>query len=459
MINVWKRVVGRPGPPRVCCMGLDGTPHSLLLRMIEDGTMPTMGALVRAGRLRRMTSVYPWVSSVAWTTLQTGVNPAKHGIYGFIDRDPATMKTYIPLANRIRQPAVWDLLGKAGKRVVVLNVPVTYPAGPVNGVLVSGFLAPSISEKSVYPAALVPALQALGYRIDTDPQIARKDRDRALQDIHDALERRMRSFLHLLDREPWDFFLGVIMETDRLHHFFFEQMEQEHPVYGPAFFEIYRQIDAFLGQVCERLNERDVLLLMSDHGFCSIRQEVFYNHWLAERGYLRYSETPPKSLEQLSPDSIAYSLDPGRIFINLKGRERDGRVAPGAEYERVRDELIAAAEALVDQATGERLVRKAFRREELYSGPLLEQAADIILAPTDGYDPKGQLHKASLMHKDTMMVGMHTYDDAFVYVGRREGGSGPASILDIAPTIMELMGQPRPTLFDGQSLAGAQHGS
>lgn len=439
---------------RVCCIGLDGTPYSLLQRMLADGVMPNLAALVREGSLRRMTSVYPWVSSVAWTTLQTGVNPAKHGIYGFVDRDPATLKTYIPLANRIRHPAVWDVLGQAGKRVIVLNVPVTYPATPVHGVLVSGFLAPKLNEKAVYPPSLLPTLEGLGYRVDTDPQIARQDRDRALEDIRDALEKRAHTFLHLMDHQPWDFFLGVIMETDRLHHFFYEQMEQVDPVYAPAFFEIYQRIDEFLGQVRSRLGERDVLMLMSDHGFCTIRQEVFYNRWLADMGYLKYTEEPARNLEQLHPDSMAYSLDPGRIFINLRGRERDGRVEPGREYERVRDELIAAVESLTlsDHGAVAHPVLKAYRREELYRGPYLEQAADIILAPTDGYDPKGAFYKEGLVHKDAMMVGMHTYDDAFLYVGRAGLEDGVVSILDVTPTVLSLMGQPIPEACDGRPL-------
>src|ERR1700680_4644056 len=166
----------QPGPihrrgttARVCCIGLDGTPHSLLQRMLAEGVMPELAAIVGEGSLRRMTSVYPWVSSVAWTTIQTGVNPGKHGIYGFIDRDPATLKTFIPLANRIRVPSVWDRLGRAGKKVAVLNLPVTYPVNPGTRILVSGFLAPTLTERSVYPASLLAELEQLGYRIDTDP--------------------------------------------------------------------------------------------------------------------------------------------------------------------------------------------------------------------------------------------------------------------------------------------------
>jgi predicted AlkP superfamily phosphohydrolase/phosphomutase len=243
-----------------------------------------------------------------------------------------------------------------------------------------------------------------------------------------------------------------VMETDRLHHFLFEPMEQGDPVYAPAFFDVYRRIDRFIGEVRQRLDDHTTLILLSDHGFCSIRREVFYNRWLYDAGYLRFKQTPPKDLADLSPDSLAYSLDPGRIFINLKGREREGRVAPGAEYEQLRDRLVAEAETLRDPATGERLVLRAYRREELYHGPLLAAAADIILAPANGYDPKGALWKEHLTHKDPSMVGMHTYDDAMLYVGGQTLAEGTPRILDVMPTILTLLDLPIPTGLDGRSL-------
>ncbi|HIC88623.1 MAG TPA: nucleotide pyrophosphatase, partial [Anaerolineae bacterium] len=373
--------------PQVVFIGLDGTPYSLIQRMISEGVMPNMAELAQEGSLRRMSSVYPWVSSVAWSTFMTGCNPAKHGIYGFVDRDPATMKTYIPLSRHMRAPTLWDILSQAGKRSIVVNVPVTYPPKEINGILVSGFLSPNL-DKAVYPPSLLPTLKQLGYRVDTNPWLARESREKAMPDILDALEKRTRTLLHLMDHEQWDVFLGIVMETDRLHHFYFEPMEQNDPVWAPAFFDLYRRVDDFIGQVRQRLDDNTRLILMSDHGFCSIKQEVFYNHWLAEAGYLKYSKPPEEikgpDLSAVHPDSVAYSMDPGRIFVNLQGREKVGRVAPGAPYERLRDELIEAAEALTAPQTGERVVRKAYRREEIYNGPYLQLAADIILAPADG---------------------------------------------------------------------------
>jgi predicted AlkP superfamily phosphohydrolase/phosphomutase len=439
---------------RVCLIGLDCTPHSLLQRMIREGVMPNMAELALSGSLRRVNSVYPWVSSVAWSSFMTGQNPAKHGIFGFIDRDPATLRTFVPIARHMKSRTLWRILGDAGKRVIVVNVPVTFPPKPVNGVLISGFLSPKL-EKAVYPPSLLPKLQELGYRIDADPWLARESREKAWPDLWDTLEKRIQTLLYLLDHEPWDFFMGLIMETDRLHHFWFEPMEQNDPVWAPKFFDLYRYVDDFIGQVRGRLDENTSFILMSDHGICSIKQEVFYNRWLHDAGYLRYAKPPEEikgpDLEAVHPDSIAYSMDPGRIFINLKGRERNGSVDP-ADYERVRDEIAAAAEALADPVGGEKVVQRAYRREELYSGPYLDQAADLILAPVDGYDPKGALWKPHLTHKDEAMVGMHTYDDAFLYVADHVLPTDGLSIMDMMPTVLQLLDVPLPPDLDGRGL-------
>jgi predicted AlkP superfamily phosphohydrolase/phosphomutase len=448
----------QPGP-RVCLIGLDGTPYSLLTRLIQEGVVPHIAEVVRQGVLCPMNSVHPWVSSVAWTTLSTGVNPAKHNIFGFIDRVPATHRIFIPLNTHRQAPTIWERLNEAGRLSIVVNVPLSYPVRPLNGIEIAGFLAPKLDERSVYPASLLPQLQAMDYRIDTDAQLARKSRREGMSNIQDTLEKRLQLLLHLLDREPWDYFQFVIMETDRLHHFFYEQMEANDPVWQPAFYDIYRRIDQAIGQVRERLAPQDILVLVSDHGFCTIRKEVYYNVALAEAGFLKYRSDPSSiqnpRLELVAPESTAYIMDPGRIFVNLKGREKEGSIA-ASDYERVRDELIAWGEALTDPETGERMVERVYRREDFYHGPHLEQAADLIIAPVDGYDPKGAIWKPYLTHKDEMMVGMHTYHDAmFCAVGgqvSRFADKQPVDLTAVVPTLLAVMGVQVPQGLDSSPL-------
>ncbi len=439
---------------RVVFIGIDGTPYTFMQRLIAEGRAPNAARLAQQGSLLRMDSVWPWVSSVAWSTMMTGVNPGKHGIYGFVDRDPATYKQYIPTSRHMKARTLWEVLSDAGRQVIVVNVPVTYPPRAVNGILVGCFLSPSL-EKAVYPPEKLALFQSLGYVIDADPWKARQSKDLALQEVNAALDARIRTLFHLFEHEPWDYLHVHVMETDRLHHFLWQQMEEGHPRYAPAFYDVYRRIDDMLGQLAARLDDDTTLLWMADHGFCSIKKEVYVNHWLADQGWLELRSTPPdpkKGLDEIDPVSVAYSLDPGRVVIRVKGREKEGVVNPGAEYEALRARIATAALALRDPDGGEPIFQAAFKREDLYHGPCLEQAADLILAPFDGYDPKGALFKPTLTFKGDELVGMHTFDDAMLYVGGAQIQPSRFSVVDVMPTVLELMGVPCPPGLDGHSL-------
>jgi predicted AlkP superfamily phosphohydrolase/phosphomutase len=345
-------------------------------------------------------------------------------------------------------------LSEAGKRVIVVNVPVTYPPRQVNGILVGCFLSPSL-EKAVYPPSYLPTLKSLGYIVDVDPWKARESKDLALQEVNAALDARLRTLFYLFDHEEWDYLHVHVMETDRLHHFLWQQMAEGHPIYAPAFYAVYKRIDDMLALLASKLDEDTTLMWMADHGFCTIKKEVYVNRWLMDNGWLKLRNVPPdrnKGLDEIAPSSVAYSLDPGRVVIRVRGREKEGCVAPGAEYDAIRDQISAAALQLHDPDSGEPIFQAVFRREEIYHGPYLEQAADLILAPYDGYDPKGPLYKETLTHKGDELVGMHTFDDAMLYVGGRSVPPTRFSVLDVMPTILELMNVPQPPELDGRSL-------
>jgi len=440
--------------PRLVVIGLDGTPYTFVQRMIAKGHMPNLARIVADAGYARMNSVYPTVSSVAWSSYMTGVNPARHGIFGFIDRKPGTYETIIPTSGRMSARTLWEMLSDVGKRVIVMNVPVTYPPRPVNGILIGGFLSPRL-ERAVYPEDKLPLLQSLGYRIDTDPWLARESKDKLFADVEDCLERRERALLHLMDHEPWDFLQCHIMETDRLYHFSWEQYETGDPTYAPRFYRAIARIDELLGAVLERVERTGAeLMVLSDHGFCTLKYEVYVNTWLADKGWLTLPDPLPERvrLADVAPGSLVYSLDPGRVFVNLEGREPAGRV-PASEYEAWRTQIAQAAmEELRDPETGEPMLEAVLRREEIYHGPHLNQAADLFLIPRYGYDLKGALGRPELTHKGEALVGMHTYDDAMIAVrGRRIDAQG-FSIIDATATALKLMGVDPPGDLDSQSL-------
>lgn len=451
------RTGGRKAARRVVVIGLDGVPFSYVQRLVEAGELPNLRAILAEGTVAQMDTTVPNVSSVAWASFMTGQNPGKHNIYGFIDRPRGSRRVFIPTSRDMRSPALWELLSAHGKRVFAMNVPVTYPPRQVNGIVVGCFLSPSV-EKAAPNEQVAQALKRLRYCVDADPWRAHADKDVFLGHLDEVFERRIEAMRYFWRQERWDFFMAHVMETDRLHHFYWEEMEQGHPRYAPAFREFYERVDAVLGELRGWLDDDTRLVVLSDHGFCSIKQEVYVNAWLEQAGYLRYATDNPTSLADIADASVAYSLDPGRIFLNVAGREPGGRVQPGPEYERLRDEIAEAALALVDPQSGERIVERVFRREELYHGPHADQAPDLVLATRDGYDPKGVFGKRELTFKGSALVGMHTTPDALLYVqGVRRLERRP-SITDVAPTILELLGLPVPADMDGRSLLGGGAG-
>lgn len=434
---------------RAVVIGLDGTPFSLLCRLMKDGELPHLARLLPRESLSPLTSTIPTVSSVAWASFMTGKNPAKHNIFGFTDRRPGTYDVFIPSSRDLTGPTLWEVLNRHGKRVVVMNVPSTYPPTPVDGILISGFLTPSVDRSCVDPD-VVRKLKEFGYRIDVDPTLARESLPRLLDEIRTTLIARAEAMFHFLDATRWDFFMTHFMETDRLHHFFWEHMEQGHPEYAPAFLELYREIDRIVGRLAAGLDGDTALVLLSDHGFCSVKKEVYVNRWLERQGLLRFRRTATNALADMDTSSRAFSLTPGRIYLNVEGREPRGSVRP-ADYDAVRAEVTACLEALRDPESGEPIIDRVLPREAIFHGPHMEAAPDLVAVPVDGYDLKGDLGKAQLVGKG-VLVGMHTLADAFVAIPGAAINKPEPHIVDVMPTILDLLGLPIPDGLDGVPL-------
>ena len=426
-------------------IGLDGVPYTLMQRFIADGIMPNTAALVKTGTLHRMTTSIPEVSSVAWTTFMTGVNPGKHGIYGFMDLRPGTYDMFFPDFKFVKSETMWELLGKYGKRSIVVNVPSTYPAREINGLLISGFVAIDL-KKATYPQSYVPLLEQMGYRLDVDATKARESMDLFVTDLKETLKKREEALLYFIEKEEWDLFIATISETDRLHHFLWAASDNpSHPYHG-LFVEVYRWIDKIIGELYTRVDRDTAVFMISDHGFTHINKEVYINKWLEEEGYLRFDKTPPESHKDTSEGTRAFNLDPARIYINIRGKYPKGCVNPDSEYYALRDEIRGKLyEFNVD---GQGVVKKVFYKEEIFSGPQFDLAPDIVVLPNYGFDLKGAINKSSVTGR-SIFTGMHTQDDALFFTNREphtsplplngEGREG-VNIVDVMSAILKTMG-------------------
>lgn len=427
-------------PTKAAFLGLDGTPYTLALDLMERGVMPNLKALLSEGTLRRMDTVMPEVSSVAWTTFMTGVNPGRHGIFGFMELKPG-YEMYFPNFSHMKARTLWDRLGESGRSSVVINVPSTYPARPLKGAMTAGFVALDL-KKATYPDSVYQYLSGMGYRIDVDTVKARQNVDFLVDDLKLTLARRREAILHFMDNEPWDLFLGVVTETDRLHHYLWDAYaDPSHRLHG-FFFDYYREIDSLVGEFADRLKDRHPgvpLLIMSDHGFGALEWQVNINFWLKENGYLKLSKEPAQSWEDIGPGTRAFALDPSRVYINLKGKYKRGEVGP-EEYGQLCDELARGLMSI--EVDGRKVLKAVYKKDEIYSGPCMENAPDLVLLSNPGFDLKGAISRDVLNEKG-FLTGMHTQDDAMLYIGMTDmpdkAGERKPSILDVPPTLCRFL--------------------
>jgi len=395
---------------RVLVIGLDGVPHSMLARLAADRVMPATASILRSGHLMPMTVSLPEISAVSWSTFMTGVNPGTHGIFGFTDLKRDSYDIRFPSFRDLEAPTFWDRLGETGKRCVVINQPATYPAREINGALVSGFVAIDL-RKAVYPAKHIAALEAMGYRIDVDVTKP----EALFDDLGATLAARERAVEYLWDAEEWDYLQVVITGTDRLHHLFWDAWQQHDHPRRAAFLDYYRAVDGLVGRLRDRFLKLtgglEDLYLLSDHGFTGITQEVYLNTWLRQQRYLDYDKQAPESVADISAETVAFALDPGRIYINTRGRFPRGTVDP-AQAPELKAELRAGLKQMTYQ--GQPVIRQVFDGAEVYDGPLAEKGPDLVLLSHPGFDLKGSVRHPDLFGR-THFQGMHTWDDAFFW--------------------------------------------
>jgi len=434
---------------RVLVIGIDGTPYTFLKKHIEAGDFPTLKSLSEQGAFSQMDSVQPCISSVAWATYMTGKNPGKHGIFGFVDRTPNPFNIIIPNSRNMTSETLWEILSRNGKKVIVINVPVTYPPRQVNGVLIGCFLSPDI-EKAVYPASLMPAIRARGYRIDVDAWQARKDRDAFFDDLYYTLNKRLEISQYLMKQIDWDFFQLHIMETDRINHFFWEQYETDDPTWASRFLNFYHRVDGVIGQLLGIARDGDEVIVLSDHGFCSVKKEVYLNQALEEKGFL-VLKPDAKSVADMLPETRAYSLIPGRIFVNQKGREAKGTVEIGTQREEILEELEEWLPRLKDDGNGERIIKETIRGDKLYHGDQLPMAPDLMAIPYDGFDMKGNVKPGMLTFKGDL-VGTHTFHDAALLVRGRQLSVERPQLVELAPSILSALDVELPKDLDGAAI-------
>jgi predicted AlkP superfamily phosphohydrolase/phosphomutase len=397
---------------RTILIGLDGVPHGLLKKLCGDGTMPHCRKLLEQGNLHCIASTIPEVSSVAWSSIITGKNPAEHGVFGFIDIPVGSYRISFPNYLSLKSKPFWE---QAEGRSVILNVPSTFPVREMNGVHISGFVSLDL-ERSVYPQSLLSKVKAFDYKVDVDAEKAHVSMDMFLSDLDKTFTARCKMCDYLWQEEKWDNFMIVFTGTDRLMHFLWEaSVVKEHKYYG-AFRSYFSKVDTMLGSIVDRLHDNDIFVMCSDHGMERLDKNIYVNAILKEYGFMHYDPDEKGGFANLDTRTKAFSLDPARIYLNKKGKFPRGGVAVGDE-DKIIDEIYGLLERY--EVEGKRICKKIYRKKEIFYGPYIDQAPDIVLIGNEGMNLHSGL-KAEIKSAETIFSGKHTQHDAFFYIKGRE---------------------------------------
>jgi len=505
------------GETKLAVIGWDAATWDLLTPWVEAGELPNLARLMGAGSFGTLRSTAMPLSPAAWSTIITGQNPARHGVFDWFQRKPGSYGVEYVHSGQISAKPIWKYFNEGGKRMGVFNLPMIYPALPIEGFMVAGMAAPNAQVPGLtYPDDLLGKMEAnIGSYFVAETEVYMYGREAAyLQNMLDWLDYQRKVVLYLIDQQPCDVYLLVFMQSDHVQHKFWRYLDPKFPGYRPeydrryqeAIKRIYQRMDEILGELMDILGGESNYVLLSDHGAGPNYGVMYINRWLLEEGFLSLRRSPATWMKYLLAKSNAVSsifslaarlgigklaqmvskptrnkivnsflsfedIDWGRtkayargafgqIFVNLNGREPQGIVAPGEPYEQVVNEIIRKLRELRHPEAGGALISDIHCRDELLHGPYLERAADVMFSIRD-YQYQSSV-KLGLESKS--ILGPSEYEDSGSH--RPEGVlvmAGPgiqngaeivnANVADVTPTLLALTDLPVPAGLDGRPLS------
>lgn len=507
-------------------IGLDGATWDLMQPWIDAGQLPNLATLQSQGAWGKLASTIQPLSAPAWTSFLTGVNQGKHGIFDFVRRRSNSYTIEFTNSTMIGAPTLFEYLGQAGLRVASINVPFTFPVWPINGVMVGGPFAPGVGPEIMYPPHLWDEFsRAVRDYVVLPDYVPKSDspEEKLAADLVACVRKRTLAAEFLLSKEDWDAIFVVYTATDQAQHAFWRYLPRElggdesssvPDSLREAILSVYREVDEGVGRILRYATDSTLVVVLSDHGSGRLDVTVNLDCWLAQQGYLIYRGHKksvhssysslvssfarvygllvPRLVRQhlrrvlgqhfqavkgqlatslLTTDidwaqTRAYALGYGDIYVNLKGREPEGIVAPGAEYEMLINDIAVKLEALVSP-NGEPIVEHVYHGGALYHGDHARQGPDLTVVLRDHrFHCVARHTDADLVFEDPNrwlfdarpLTGGHRPDGIMMLSGeviRPDTILQDARIFDLAPTILTALGLPVPAEMDGRVLQEA----
>ncbi|MCB0077577.1 MAG: alkaline phosphatase family protein [Anaerolineales bacterium] len=404
-------------------IGLDGATFDVLDPLMARGAMPFLASVVERGGRAPLRSTIPALTPPAWTTLMTGRAPAAHGIFDFFRRESKESLQFSFLTSRdIGVETIWQRANRAGQRVTVLNFPLTFPAPPVDGYVVAGGWMPWRQLRSgCHPKTLYDELKRLP---DFNPRTLAMDmshEEKALEGceqedyepwvaLHIERERQWHGVArHLMTTDPTEMFALLMDGVDKLQHLCWRFID---PAMADQLTEpwearvrdrcldYFRTVDEIIADLAGLAGEEAMIVIASDHGFGPQVRTFFVNQWLAEAGYLAWTDKRQSATEATTlgiaslakhtfqmdwTRTVAYAPMPSGNGIHLvRQDEAHPHGIPAEALAAVRQRIIEGLLAVRDPHTGEAVVDRVWTRAQLFAGPWEQIAPDLTLELSDG---------------------------------------------------------------------------
>lgn len=501
--------------PKVVVIGIDSATFDVVEPLVEQGKLPVLSEFMKRGAWGRLQSTIPPVTPPAWTSLVTGKNPGKHGIFDFYGYTTNGYERPIVNSQAIKAKTLWNILSEGGKSVGIINVPLTYPPEKVNGFLIPGMqYAFDVNKGFTYPKDLLSEIEERFGKYEViygdERSLYTNELDHFVLKWKEITRKRQEIILYLIEKYNIDFFMPIFYSIDPIQHHFWRFYDESHPQYDEKLAkkyknvipEFYQIIDTYIGQILDKLDKNTTVFIVSDHGAGSHLGGFYVNKWLMKEKLLKVKKRYQpllwvrwphmffKVLKKFGYPAIAWTIplflynqlkdrvDPREglklseiidwkrtkvysgnyteqgIYINLKGREVNGTVEQ-SEYKQLRDYLIEKLLKIVEPKTGEKLVDAVLKKEEVYNGPYLQFAPDLFIIMKDGKILIQKDMHNGIFHYNPHIGGTHRVDGIFLARGNLVNGPLKLcnlKIVDLAPTILYLMGIEIPEDMDGRVL-------